>query len=78
MALATQKQKNTVTDDRRQRYFRRTRGVTWSLAVVFALSVAGTPNGNLSTESFRNFGYAMAVLFFLWGLDAHVRIRRLR
>ena len=76
MSFAMKKHKSRLPDDRKLTYFRRTRKATWILAFLFGLGAALTENGNASTESFYVFAWTMAAIFFVWGLDAHVRIRR--
>lgn len=78
MASATSTQKVTPSTSRQLKYFRRTRRAAWILAVLFALGAAGGRNVSTSTESIETFGYTLATILFIWGLDSHVRIRRLR
>lgn len=65
-----------VMEDRKIHYFRRTRQVTWILAILCVLGAAGTQNASASAESLHDFGYVMAGILFVWGLDSHVRIRK--
>lgn len=78
MVTTTNPTREAESADRQLTYFRRTRWVTWILAVLLALGAAAGGNGSTSTESLETFGYTLAVILFIWGLDSHVRIRRVR
>jgi len=78
MVRTASSKNETASVDRRSIYFRRSRRATWILAVLLAIGAAAGGNGSTSSESFESFGYALAVILFFWGLDSHIRIRRLR
>lgn len=66
---------DSTSQAKRHRYHRRTRRAAWWLAGISALTAITAQLDGADLE-FARVSFAAAAVFFVWGLDAHARLRK--